>query len=89
MKNLVSRFQKIYKADPDQLAFQGFDQGYYFLSALMKFGNNFPRCIKDFVLPTSQTSFEFVRSGNNAANGFENRHWAVYKYENFRLLKAD
>ncbi len=89
VKKMVLNYQVNYKADPEPLAFQGFDIGYYFLSALMKFGKLFPACIKDFRLPTSQTSFEFRRAGNNTANGFENRHWSVYQYENFKLVRLD
>jgi len=89
VKNLVRRFHEQYKADPEPLAFEGFDLGYYFLSALMKFGRQFPNCIQDFRLKTSQTSFEFRRSGNNPNNGFENRHWSVYKYESFKLVKVN
>ncbi len=89
VKKLLPRFQELFKTDPEPLAFEGFDVGYYFLSALMKFGNQFPGCIGDFRLRTSQTSFEFVRSGNKAANGFENRCWSVYKYENYKLLRVN
>ena len=89
VKNIILRFQQQYKTDPEPLAFQGFDVGFYFLSALMKFGKQLPKCITDFRLNTSQTSFEFVRSGNNNSNGFENRRWSVYKYENFKLVRVN
>ncbi|MCX6282072.1 MAG: LysM peptidoglycan-binding domain-containing protein [Bacteroidetes bacterium] len=89
VKTLVQRYQQVYKADPGSLSFQGFDVGYYFLSALMKFGKNFPSCIQDYRQKTSQTSFEFRRAGNNASNGFENRHWSVYKYESFKLVRVN
>jgi len=89
VKSLVRRFHEKYKSDPEPLAFQGFDLGYYFLSALMKFGKNFPNCIADFRLRTSQTSYEFVRAAPNSPHGFENRHWAVYKYESFKLIRLN
>ena len=89
VKKLMLRFEEQYKTDPEPLAFQGFDVGYYFLSALMKFGKAFPKCIPDFRLKTSQTSFEFVHGSNNPNNGFENRYWSVYKYESFQLLKVN
>ena len=89
VNRLVRSFQDQFKADPGTLAFQGFDVGYYFLSALMNFGKQFPKCIPDFRLKTSQTSFEFSRAGNNAGNGFENRHWSVCKYENFKLVRVN
>jgi len=89
VKQLVLRYQQQYKTDPEQLAFEGFDVGYYFLSALMRFGKQLPDCIPDFRLKTSQTSFGFGRGNNNSNNGFENRYWSVYKYENFKLLREN
>ena len=86
VKSFVRRFQQQFKSDPEPLGFRGFDVGYYFLSALMKFGTKFPGCISDFWLPTSQTSFTFSRTGNN---GFENQFWPIYKYENFKLVKVN
>lgn len=89
VKQIMRRFQQIYKADPEPLAFQGFDVGYYFLSAMMKFGKQMPSCINDFRLRTSQADFEFSRQGKNQNNGFENRHWCIYRYEAFRLVRLD
>ena len=89
VKKLVSLYQQRYKADPEPLAFQGFDLGYYFLSAMMNFGKAFPKCIQNFRLKTSQTNFEFVRGNSSANNGFENHYWSVYKYEGFKLLKLN
>jgi LysM repeat protein len=89
VKKLVLLYQQRYKSDPEPLAFQGFDVGYYFISALMNFGKAFPKCIQDFRLKTSQTNFEFVRLNNSANNGFENHYWTVYKYEGFKLVKVN
>ncbi len=89
VKKMVLRYHLQFKTDPEPLAFEGFDAGYYFLSALMKFGKQLPQCIQDFRLKTTATSFEFVRGNNNSNNGFENRYWSVYKYEGFKLLKVN
>jgi LysM repeat protein len=89
VKKMLLSYHLQYKTDPDPLAFEGFDAGYYFLSALMKFGKQLPVCIQDFRLKTAQTSFEFVRGNNNNNNGFENRYWSVYKYESFKLLRVN
>jgi ABC-type branched-subunit amino acid transport system substrate-binding protein len=81
----VNRFTEIYKTDPNSLAFQGFDVGYYFLSALQKYGKNMGRCIREFHTRPLQTDFQFKQTGNN---GFENQHWEIYKYDNYRLVRA-
>jgi LysM repeat protein/ABC-type branched-subunit amino acid transport system substrate-binding protein len=85
VKRFVKEFQARYKTDPDPLAFQGFDIANYFLNALNKYGHNFGRCIPDFRMKSLQTDFHFIQS---KGNGFENRHWEIYEYDNYRLRKA-
>lgn len=84
VKKFVGNFASVYKTDPESLAFQGFDTGIYFLSALRNFGPDLQRCIGDFKMKTLQTSFEFNRS--SPKNGFENHHWNIFKYENYKLI---
>jgi LysM repeat protein/ABC-type branched-subunit amino acid transport system substrate-binding protein len=86
VKSFVRRYQQQFNSDPESLAFRGFDVGYYFISALMKYGNKLPVCISGFRLPGTQTTFEFIRSGHD---GFENHYWPIYKYENYKLVKAN
>lgn len=86
VKSFVRRYQKQFKSDPESLAFRGFDVGYYFISALMKYGNKLPACISGFRLPGTQSTFEFIRNGHD---GFENQYWPIYKYDNFKLEKAN
>ena len=83
VKQFVRQYQETYKADPELLAFQGFDQACYFLSALKTYGTNFGRCIGDLKINSLQTRFDFRQTKDN---GFENRHWGLYKYENYRLV---
>jgi len=85
VKKFVLKFQLIYKTDPDHLAFQGFDVGWYFLSALNKFGTHLYKCIPEYNVKSLQTNFQFSHSGNN---GFLNQHWEIYKYENYRVKRV-
>jgi ABC-type branched-subunit amino acid transport system substrate-binding protein/LysM repeat protein len=84
IKIFVQRFQDHYKTDPELLAFQGFDVAYYFLSALQKYGKNFNRCISEMSMKSLETRFQFSHSGDN---GYENNHWEMYEYENYRLTR--
>lgn len=86
VKQFVKRFQEDYKTDPEHIAFQGFDIGYYFLSALMKYGRNFQDCIGDYIKIALQTTFEFSQT---KGNGFENQFWELYKFENYKLVKVN
>jgi len=84
VKNFVRNFQDHYMTDPELLAFQGFDVGYFFLSALQAYGKNFNRCLPEFHMKSLQTDFQFSRSENN---GYENQHWEMFEYENYRLKR--
>jgi hypothetical protein len=86
VKKFVRNYQEVYKSDPELLAFQGFDQACYFLSALHAYGTNIGRCIGEFKTPSLQTRFNFSQTKDN---GFENRHWMIYKYENYRLVTVN
>jgi hypothetical protein len=83
VKWFVRSYQAEYKTDPELLAFQGFDQGYYFISALKRYGTNFGRCLREFKIPLLVFRFDFFQSDEN---GLENSHWRMYRYENYRLM---
>jgi LysM repeat protein len=86
VKQFVHRYLEIYKTDPELLAFQGFDQACYFLSALNAYGTNFGRCIGELKIDPLQTRFDFLHTKDN---GYENRHWVIFKYENYKLVKVN
>jgi ABC-type branched-subunit amino acid transport system substrate-binding protein len=86
VKHFVRQYQERYKTDPDLLAFQGFDQAFYFLSALNTFGTNIGRCIAGFKMNSLQTQFDFMQSKDG---GFENRHWVIYRYDNYKLVPVN
>ncbi|MEI6684039.1 MAG: ABC transporter substrate-binding protein [Bacteroidota bacterium] len=86
VKVFVRKYQSVYHADPALLCFQGFDVAWYFLSALNNYGTGFPRCIDNLKIKSMQTHFDF-RQGKG--NGFENRHWMIYKYDNFRMVPVN
>lgn len=83
VKQFVRHYQEMYKTDPELLAFQGFDQAYYFLSALNAYGTNIGRCIGEFKINSMIGQFDFIQTKDN---GFENRHWVIYRYENYKLV---
>jgi hypothetical protein len=86
VKKFVGMFQENIKTDPDALAFVGFDVAHYFLTALTKYGASFPDCMNELELPLLETRYEFVRTDTDG--GWENRHWMIYYYENFRVYDS-
>jgi LysM repeat protein len=85
VKKFVRVFQENIKTDPDPLAFTGFDVAEYFLTALMKYGTAFPKCMNEFNPDLLEAKYEF---GKTETGGYENQHWMVYYYENFRVYDA-
>jgi ABC-type branched-subunit amino acid transport system substrate-binding protein len=86
VKKFVAQYQDLYKTDPELLAFQGFDQAFYFLTALKTYGTSFGRCIGELKMQPLQAKFSFEGS---KGNGFENKHWLMYRYEDYRLLPVN
>jgi LysM repeat protein len=86
VRKFVRIFQERYATDPDPLAFLGFDIGCYFLSFLRNYGSGSEDCLPGFRLRSLQTDFRFNAS---PGNGYENRYWVIYKYEDYRLRKVN
>jgi len=86
VKKFIHTFSDTYKTDPDPLAFKGYDAGFYFLSALMKYGPDFQRCIGEYKMKGLQATFDFARTSKTG--GFENRRWEIFKYENYKLIQV-
>ena len=83
VKKFVREYQEIYKTDPELLAFQGYDQAFCFISAINTYGTNIGRCIGELKINSLVTRFEFIHTKDN---GFENRHWMMYRYENYKMV---
>ncbi len=79
----IHNFRLKHQTDPDSYAFEGFDLGWYFLSALQQFGPDFYRCLHHYPLQLLQTSYLFPPPENN--KGAENILWNIYKYHNYFL----
>jgi len=84
VRKFVIHYQDRYKTDPDILAFHGFDVTFYFLSALVKYGKAFDHCLTEHRMKSLKTDFHFSQS---PGNGFENQHWEMYKFENYKVKR--
>jgi|WetSurMetagenome_2_1015567.scaffolds.fasta_scaffold12211_3 hypothetical protein len=82
VKRFTALYQQQYKTDPELLAFVGEDVACYFLTALMKYGTGFMRCLPELKMKLLEADFGFSAT---EGNGFENQDWVVYYYDNYRL----
>lgn len=80
VKGFVKKFREKYMIEPQQYAFEGFDTGAFFISALMKYGKNLGDCIHHFEYDGLQSGFKFERFPEN---GFSNKYWKVLKIANY------
>jgi len=85
VRNFAKKFQSRYKVDPTKQAFSGYDIGLYFISALQKYGPDFPGCIKEHKPNLLSTEMDFVFS---PVDGFRNHHVSIYRMKDFQLWKV-
>jgi LysM repeat protein len=83
----MQQFQQRFNLKPEQYAFEGFDVGYYFLEALMRFGENLSTDIVGFEKDLLQTQYHFTRSNEN--DGLENQYWNFVKHYDYQLLPVN
>lgn len=80
---LIQQYRTKYGTDPDVYGIQGFDIGYYFLSALYLYGENFTNYLHQYKLETVQNDFKF--QNNIVGDGVENNSIKIIQYVNYEL----
>lgn len=81
------KYREIYKTEPSDYVYHGFDAGYYYLKALMNFGPGFIDILPELKYNVMHTTCDFERKG--LKGGFENKYISILKYENFQLKKLN
>lgn len=74
----VCKFRDEYGTEPTDMAFHGFNIGWYFLNALMCYGDNTIDAITTYKLPLLNTKYSFERKSFH--DGAENIYWNIYRY---------
>ena len=74
----ICKFRDKYVTEPDDLAYHGFNVGWYFLNALMNYGDNIKYGIINYDIPLLNTRYNFKRK--NADDGVENTYWNIYQH---------
>ena len=95
VKHFVRHFRSKYVSEPQNYAFEGYDVGYYFLNALMQYGNDdLIGCLHCYEASLLHTHYRFyyknyLKSGDEY--GKENLYWSLYQYdkENIELVPID
>lgn len=83
-KKMILSYRNKYATDPQVYGVQGFDVGYYFLSALYLHGVNFESVIDNYQIQTVQNEFDFPK--NMEGNGHENHSVFIVEYSDYELV---
>jgi hypothetical protein len=70
-----------------EYAFRGFDIAWYFINALVNFGENFENCLPYYSPWHTQSKMDFKKVDEK--NGFENQFWKVLRYNKFYLEEVE
>ena len=81
VKKFVANFLSTYYTEPNNLAFQGYDIGMFFMKSLYEYGSNFPKCLNAY----DGISSRFVFQQNKISNGFENNYINIFKYNDYKM----
>lgn len=85
----ICKFRDNYGTEPKDIAYHGFNVAWYFLNALMNYGDDINIGIMSYQIPLLNTSYRFDR--RSAEDGAENTYWNLYQYKNYEknLLKYE
>ncbi|MCF8298562.1 MAG: LysM peptidoglycan-binding domain-containing protein [Saprospiraceae bacterium] len=84
VKNFVRRFREKYETEPNSLAFQGYDIGFYFLTALMKYGVDFENCFSEIKVKTLQNDYDFRQLSGDCC--FQNQYINIYRFKDYKAV---
>lgn len=80
----ICKFRDEYGTEPKDMAYHGFNIGWYFLNALMNYGDNISEGIATYRIPLLNTKFYFEKK--KVDDGYENTFWNVYQYKNYEKV---
>jgi len=63
-------------------AFIGFDVTYYFLNALLQYGNEFMYCLQNTKMDPLSSKLQFKKTLNG---GYENQSVFIVRYKDFKM----
>lgn len=88
VKKFLKDFRKLYKAEPSEYGFLGFDIFYYFLNALKSFGPDFTTCLPYMKINLVQSDFMFRKL--NKEGGFENHGLSIIRFnKDYSIVKLN
>jgi len=89
VQQFITRFRNKYGAVPQSVkhAFLGYDIGWYFLTSLMWYGDQYISCLPYQEGNGLQYNFNFSSAGRG--NGFQNKDVSIIKLQDYKMVKVE
>ena len=81
VQDFLYKYRDRYLAEPNELAFTGFDITWFFCNALMNYGKDFRECLPYLRISNIQSSYRYKWL---KPNGLVNTFWNIYQYIGYR-----
>ena len=78
----ICKFRDTYGTEPKDMAYHGFNIGWYFLNALINYGDNINVGIETYDIPLLNTGYDFRRKSE--FDGCDNTYWNIYQYKDYQ-----
>ncbi|MBN1650039.1 MAG: LysM peptidoglycan-binding domain-containing protein, partial [Bacteroidales bacterium] len=84
-RKFIAKFKQAYNKVPEieTYAFLGYDATYYFLHALLRYGDDMLENLPNFQIPLLENQLKFEKQGRG---GYENMYWNLYRQENYHYI---
>jgi ABC-type branched-subunit amino acid transport system substrate-binding protein len=82
--SFIVRYRERFLDEPQAYAFSGFDIGYFFFGAMMRYGRDFFSQAENYRSRLIQN--EMILRRSTPGSGFENQSWRIVKYEDYRMV---
>ncbi len=83
----ICKFREEYGTEPKDIAYHGFNIGWYFLNALINYGDTISKGIEVYDIPLLNTKYHFQRKSE--FDGAENIYWNIYQYKDYQKNLLD
>jgi len=89
VQQFITRFRNKYGAVPlsNKHAFLGYDIGWYFLTSLMWYGDNYISSLPD--LKGNGLQYDFNFSGKGKSDGLQNQDVTIVKLQDYKMVKVE
>jgi ABC-type branched-subunit amino acid transport system substrate-binding protein len=84
IKEFILAYRQKYFDEPLNYAFSGFDAAYFFLRAMLYFGDDFEKCLNETGTKLIQNQYHFEKKNDG---GYDNISWNILQFYDYSLIR--